>query len=225
MFFTKKNKKQVKCDNCGYKNNSSYSFCPRCGFSLIDLEKEQRDFGLLGRDDHSDLELNNFPDQGFGITDKLFNSMLNNIIKIFDKQIKNQFKEIDKELQGAEIRSFPNGIRIKISGPIEEKPVEQNEAKTSTKKVIDQNQLKKMSSLPRAKAKASVKRLGNKLVYELLTPGISSLEDVFVSRIESGYEIKVIGDKKIYVNSFPINLPLRRYAISKNKLLVEFLAN
>jgi len=84
--------------------------------------------------------------------------------------------------------------------------------------------LKKMGSLPRAKAKTSVKRFGNKVVYELSTPGVISAEDVFISKLESGYEIKAIGDKKVYVNSVPINLPLKKYSIVNNKLLFEFLA-
>ena len=37
-------------------------------------------------------------------------------------------------------------------------------------------------------------------------------EDIFISKLESGYEIKAIGSKKIYVNSVPINLPLKQYS-------------
>ncbi len=90
---------------------------------------------------------------------------------------------------------------------------------------IDWEQLKKMGSLPRTEAKTSVKRFGDKVVYELATPGVNSANDVFVSKLESGYEIKAIGNKKIYVNSVPINLPLRKYSILKNKLLVEFVSD
>ena len=81
-----------------------------------------------------------------------------------------------------------------------------------------------MSTLPREKAKTNVKRLGDKIIYELATPGVSSPEDIFISKLETGYEIKAIGSKKIYVNSIPINLQLKNYSISKSKLSVEFKA-
>ena len=79
-----------------------------------------------------------------------------------------------------------------------------------------------MSNLPRAPAKTSVRRLSDKVVYELSAPGIESVEDVFVSKLENGYEIKAIGGKKVYVNSLPVNLQLKGFSISENKLLVEF---
>ena len=51
---------------------------------------------------------------------------------------------------------------------------------------------------------------------------MTSTDDVFISKLESGYETKVIGGKKVFVNSLPINLPLLRYTIANNKLFLEF---
>jgi len=94
-----------------------------------------------------------------GITDKLINSMFNSLMKNFDKQFKNQFKDLDieKEMERAEIKSFPNGIRIKISGPFEDKP-KKTSKKVLEKKTIDDSQIEKMNSLPREKAKTNVKK-------------------------------------------------------------------
>jgi intein/homing endonuclease len=60
------------------------------------------------------------------------------------------------------------------------------------------------------------------VVYELAASGITSIQDIFVSKIETGYEIKAIGNEKVYVNNIPINLPLSKYSIVKDKLLFEF---
>ena len=79
-----------------------------------------------------------------------------------------------------------------------------------------------MSTLPRTQAKTNIRRLSNKVIYELATPGLQSVQDVFVSKTESGYEIKALGDKKIYVNNLPIDLPMRGFSVEDNKLLVEF---
>jgi hypothetical protein len=218
MFFDKKNRKAKKCESCGSKTEERYSFCPYCGNSFIDLLKEKKDFGLIGRSD-SEMEQDPFTMQGLGITDKLIGSLMNSVMKNLDKQFKDQFKEIDRDFDGAEIKSLPNGIRIKVAGPVAQRPKPNIR---SRRQEITEDQIKKMSSLPRSKAKTNVKRLGNKVVYELLTPGVESPHDVFVSKLESGYEVKAIGNKKIYVNSIPITLPIIKYSILNNKLLVEF---
>jgi len=210
-------KKQKKCDGCGSSSEEKFSFCPYCGGSFID-ERDEEDFGLLGRTDFSEFQ-NPYAPQSFGLTDKIVSSMFNSLMKNMDKQFKHQFKEMDKDLSKAEIKSFPNGIRIKISSPPPQRPVQKIKERE-----IDENQIKKISTLPKEKAKTNVKRIGDKVVYELTTPGVTSPQDIFISKLESGYEIKAIGNKKVYVNSVPINLPLKRYSILKNKLQIEFLA-
>ena len=89
---------------------------------------------------------------------------------------------------------------------------------------VSEKQFEKMNSLPRVKAETKVKRINDKIVYELETPGIESPNDVFVSKLESGYEIKAIGDKKVYVNTLPINLPLKAMSLNKEKLFIEFVS-
>jgi len=215
MFF---NKNKKKCESCGHKSDHNTNYCPSCGNSFISPQKEERDFGLLGRNDSINSNFQEPTDQGFGIADKLISSVFNSLVKNLDKQFQNQFKDIEKNFQNAEIRSFPNGIRIKMIPLTQLK----QKKKAQTKKPITEEQIEKISSLPKAEAKTSVKRLGDKVVYELLTPGVESVEDIFISRLESGYEVKALGNKKVYVNSIPINLPISRYAIQKNKLLVEF---
>jgi hypothetical protein len=222
MFFGKKDKQTRKCENCGSKTDGDFSFCPHCGNSFADSMREREDFGLLGRSDMIEGE-DEMPMQGFGIMDKLVNSMLNSMMKNLDKQFKSQFKEF-ADMENAEVRTFPNGIKIKISGPFDAANLKKKQVVKTEKRQIDESQIRRMGSLPRIKAKASVKRLGDRVVYELATPGVTSPQDVFVSKLENGYEIKAIGDKKVYVNSVPINLPLRKYSILKNKLLMEFVA-
>ncbi len=86
----------------------------------------------------------------------------------------------------------------------------------------DPEKLKKMSLMPREKAKTNIKRLSDKIVYELATPGVASLQDIFISKLESGYEVKAVGENKVYVNSIPLNLPIKSYSIIDNKISLEF---
>jgi len=223
MIFNKKKNQTQKCEGCGNQVQQSFRFCPRCGNNLSNTAKDKGDYGLLGRDDFSESE---FPmPSNMGITDKMVNSIFKSMMKSLDKQLKNQFTDPNEDIQAPEIKSFPNGISIKISGPLQGQNQPKRIVKKVEKQTIDEEQIKKISSLPKGKAKTSVKRLGDRIVYELSIPGISSPKDIFVSKLESGYEIKAIGAKKVYVNSVPINLPLSKYTISKNKLAVEFKAH
>tara|TARA_Y100000310_G_scaffold344303_1_gene456301 strand:- start:1442 stop:2092 length:651 start_codon:yes stop_codon:yes gene_type:complete len=208
--------KKPKCPECKSKVQDSYSFCPYCGSDLIDREKEMKDFGMLGK---NDVDTNQNMPANFGFTDKLIGSLVNSLAKNLDKQLKNIDKDVERDLSNTEIRSLPNGIKIRIGYPTQEK-----EQKKVSKQTVSSSQIERMSTLPRAEAKSSVKRLSDKVVYELSTPGVESPNDIFVSKLESGYEVKAIGSKKIYVNSLPINLPLKRLSLAKNKLLVEFKA-
>lgn len=222
MIFNKKNKNETKCEICRHVSNGKQNYCANCGNSFLDSKSEKENFGMLGRNDFSGAELDNSTQpQGFGITDKLINSIFNSMMKSLDKQFQGQFKELDKNFDKTEIKSYPNGIRIKISGHTPNKQNTKVPKKIPTH-TIGSDQIKKMNSLPREKAKTNVKRIGDKIIYELATHGLESPQDVFVSKLESGYEIKAIGAKKVYVNSIPINLPMTRYSILKNKLLVEF---
>jgi len=214
MFFGKK-KPSTMCSQCNSKIEDSFSFCPYCGGSLLDPEQEIRDFGMLGRNDvPSQKSPNQFPLADLGITDKMLNSMISSLTKTLARQ----FNEAENS---PEIENLPNGIKIRIGGPIRK----ENPKKTaSAKKVITEKQIQKMSNLPRMEAKANIRRFSDKIVYEMTTPGLESVQDVFISKLESGYEIKAIGSKKVYINSPPINLPLRGYKIEKGHLFVEFLS-
>jgi hypothetical protein len=210
-------KNTIKCENCRKKISEEYSFCPHCGDSLIDEEQYQKDYGLLGKENNSDdhpHELTNF-----GITDKLIGSIMSSLMKNLDKQFKQLDKDPNTNFEKTEIKNFPNGIRIKIG---QSAPVKKKKQKDFFRREISEEQLSKISKMPRIKAETKVKRLNNRVIYELSAPGIQSPQDIFVSKLESGYEIKAIGNKKIYVNSLPVNLPLKGFSFNNNKLFVEF---
>lgn len=211
MFF---NKKSEKCSSCKSKVGKDYSFCPYCGSAMRTKEEEAKEFGMLGRTDLTEREMNNIPMpmEGMGLTDKIIGSLVNNLMKSLDKQ----FKELDK----SEVTSMPNGIKIRIGPPVVKsaKQVQQQ----PSQKIMTSEQIKKMTSFPRANAKTSIRRFSDKVVYEIKTPGIESNEDVFISKLENGYEIKALGNKKIYVNNIPIDLPIGKYIVQQDKVLVEF---
>jgi hypothetical protein len=205
-----------KCQRCEGKLKEEYSFCPYCSLDLRNPEADMSDFGMLGRND----SVSGAPLQGgggLGIGDSIFNSILNNVMKMMENQMKNLNNDkIDFGDSKPEITQLPNGIQIKMG---HKKHTHKDEPKT---RVISEEQRERMAKLPRGQAKAEVRRLSDKVVYELNTPGVENVNDIFVSKVESGYEVKALGKKKIYFNSLQIGLPLKKYSIKDSKLTMEF---
>lgn len=213
MFFGKKN---VKCENCNSKINGDYSYCPYCGDGLIDSEKMSKEFGMLGKNDAIDEEFirKNIASKNLTITDKMISAMVSGLMK----SIENQMKDVNK----TQIQNTPRGIKIQIGFPGETQEAKKTVKHDFSINKISDSQLQKMKSLPKTTAKTNVKRLGDKLVYELDIPGLASIKDVFVSKLESGYEIKAISEKKVYVNSLPVNMQIKSFSLAASKLSVEF---
>ncbi len=202
------------CPHCDKNVKESFDFCPKCGKSLRTPEQEMDDFGLLGKSD----EVAGAPGiggGGFSITDKFVNSIFNSLMKSLEKQMRQSGSD-------AEIQNFPSGVTIRVGMPGAKTAKESRERKQSRIQKITQEQINRMTGLPRVEAPSSMKRLGDKIVYELKAAGINSLDDVFVSKLAEGYEIKAIGLKKVYVNSLPVELPLQGYTLHDKGLTLEF---
>jgi hypothetical protein len=213
MFFKKKSKdNEDKCIGCGKHSNVKYSYCPYCGESKIDELEDAKDFGLLGKND----ELANLnPLANAGVMEQLIGTLMKTAMKTMVSEIKNPQ---NNEALRPEIQQTPNGIKISIGQPNKNSKKE----KKAPEQSVTDDQIERMSSLPRAQAKTSIKRFNDKVIYELSASGVSALEDIFVSKLESGYEIKAIGKSKVYVNSIPVNLPLIRYGITPTGIVMEF---
>ena len=204
-------KYKSKCSRCKSKTKDSWDFCPFCGLDLRNPEEESRDFGNIGKSDFIGGAPLAGGLGGLGISDKMINGIFNSLMKNLEKQMKN----VDPSVQ-----KLNNGIKISFGVPNNGAP-----KKRAVRKGITQEQIKRMEGLPRVEAKSSVRRFSNRVVYELGALGVDNPNDVFISKLENGYEVKAIGKKKVYVNSLPIELPLKEIKISKNSLNIEFGSN
>ena len=222
-----------KCKKCGKKSSKEFDFCPYCGNSTNDNSKNE-DWGMLGKNDFfNDAEIK-LP---FG-----FNVLLNSLMKNLDKEFRELDKEIGKEEKQKNQKSpmFKNqgGISISIStsgnsppkikvnsfGNVPEFQEEERELKKiaskSTPMLSDKN-IKKLSNLPREEPSSNIRRLSNKIVYEINLPGVKSIEDISIIKLENSIEIKAIGKEKAYFKLIPINYPIKNYKLSDEKLVLE----
>jgi hypothetical protein len=199
-----------KCPKCNDKINSKFNFCPNCGNKMI----SNKDWGMIGR---NDVQEQSEPPMmgGFG------GGMLNKMIGSAMKMIEREMKEIDKSQDRNPRSNFKlmvNGKEVKFNPPQEKPKEEKREVRTND---LNSEQLGKFSKLPRKEPETTLKRLGDKIVYELNMPEVKSTKDVFITRLETSMEIRAIGKKNSYFKIIPINFPIINQEISNGKLILE----
>lgn len=215
--------KKKECKKCRSKLSDKYDFCPYCG-SRIESSMDN-EWGMLGKSDFiSPMEGIKLP---FG-----FQTIFNALMKDMNKQFNQSEKEIKDEISKNKIKR--DGISISIStfgdgppkisvnplGKMQEVEVEKDNSKAK-QSLFSKEKTKKFSSLPRKEPKTNIRRLSNKVIYELEMPGVTSLEDVSVVKLESSIEIKAIAEDKSYFKLIPINLPLKKYDLEEGRLILE----
>ncbi len=208
-------KKRV-CKKCGKKISEDYRFCPHCG--ATDENFDQGDWGMLGKDDL--VSKNNFQlPPGFNM---IFNSLMKNLGKQMNGML-------DEPKKSADEKEKKHGMSISIStsgnNPTKIKVNPIGQIKKQIKKMPEQfskENLKKFSELKKEEPKTSIKRLSDKVIYDIELPEVNGLKDISILRLESSIEIKAIGKKQAYFKSIPINFPIIDYLFSKEKLTLEF---
>lgn len=213
--------KKKKCEKCGKKIEEKYSFCPYCG----DQKSENDDdFGMLGKSDF--MPLANELKLPFGFN-AIFNSLMKNLTKEMEEQMKGnlaneQPKKVKKDGISISISTFGNGApRVKVT-PMGNQKIEQEKPNEKIKQNnFTKEKIKKFNELKREEPKTNIRRLSNKLVYEIEMPGVKSVEDISISQLENSIEIKAIGEKKAYGKIIPISLPIKNFDLSEGKLILE----
>lgn len=223
--------KKKRCRNCGKKISNNYDFCPYCGAQLRDFfEENSEDWGLLGKDD--------FNYEGIKLPmglNTLFNSLLKNLNKQMD-----EFEDAKKEKKtgmkkgGVGISIYTSGnkppkIRVTSFGNMPKFKEKEKQIKKSIKKIKNLPQIssKKFSGLSKKEPETDIRRLSNKIVYEIKMPEVKSIKDISITQLESSIEIKALatpkGRKKryVYYKIIPVNLPIRKYNLSNEKLVLE----
>lgn len=228
--------KKKKCGSCGESIGKNYNFCPYCRISIKEVS-EAEDWGMLGKNDMDFLEGIKMP-LGFNT---IFNSLLKNLNKQF-AQIDGEFLDQNsrksfKPVRNPENKIRKSGISIKISTS-QGRPPEikiqsfgnlknENQEKLAEENVqpllkkFTEKEAKRFLSLPRKEPSTEIRRLANKVIYEIKIPGVKSLEDVSISQLENSIEIKALTKMKAYSKIIPINLPIKKYNLSKGKLILE----
>jgi len=194
-----------KCPSCAKKSEKSFSFCPHCGFSFK-KQKEEDDFGMLGRDD----TIQNINQQvkipmGLNGLDKIMNSLIG---------------QLEKQLRENNGDGIPRGFKIQISAG---QPRMAPQKKTAEIKMpeITEEEIYRRRALPKQEADSKIRRLSDRVVYEIKVPGVNSKKDIIITRLEDSIEIKAYSKDKCYYKTLPIKMKLAGYYLEDDKLFLE----
>lgn len=231
-----------KCQNCEKSIDKKFDFCPYCGETIVNKEKREADYGLLGKDDYLEEGLFKSPMLGFG--DSMVKGMIRDVARMLDREMRGihemQKMPINKDMpknikHGFEL--YINGRRVNLQNNLAgiqigkipaNEFIKRSNAKTHKQDIpkISEDTLQKSAKLPRKEAKAHLTRTSDKVIYEIEAPGISSLENVLVNRLESSVEIRVYTKETVYIKTLSVKLPLIKYSINpeQGKLILEFKA-
>jgi len=223
MVFKKKN-----CRKCGSNVADKYEYCPYCGNSL-NKKRKKENFGMLGADDNFGVS-EDFNDIKFPAG---FNMLLNSLLKNLEKQFRNMEEDISSEEEDNK-KMRKGGIRINISTFGDSPKVKMNSLGKGNKRKqkrkrapsltnLSPDKFKKFAKVPKKEPETNVRRLSDKVVYEINMPGIKSLNDISIMNLESSVEIKAISNNKAYSKIISAGgLPLSDYKFYKGKLVLEF---
>jgi len=210
-------KKKI-CQNCGEKISSRHNFCPECGKSI--KIRNENEYGMLGKNDlNSSPE---FPNMFGGLGNGIMGKMLNNAMKMLEKELQKDMKNVNQP--NANFELFINGKRIspdKIK--VTKKP--QNQLATNTIAKVNapfsSENRTKFLKLKKEIPKTSIKRLSNRIIYELEVPYVKSINDISIIQLENSIEVKALSKKLAYEKIISIGLPIANYKLEEGKLILE----
>lgn len=202
-----------KCSGCATKIDRKFNYCPWCGQALKTV-KEQDDFGLLGREDSvSNMQFNNQGKQDlpFGL-----GKMINSMVKQLERELSN--------MEGQNPSKMPKGfsVRIQPGMRIEQQNIKQKKTNEIINQIpINEQEQQRRRSLPKRDAQSKVKRLSDKIIYEVEAPGIKNKDDIIITKLEDGFEVKMYTDKACYIKTIPLNVEVEHFFLKKDKVVIE----
>lgn len=202
------------CKNCKEKVKSSYSFCPNCGYKISQKTKNS---GLLGNNDLENSPLESKPGFVSGISDRMLDKMLGSALRLIQKEMSKSMQDINKMPQ-PKMRLMINGKEISPQNQNAQK--KENNTKFLPINFSKEN-LEKWKKLEKTEPESNLKRMNDKIQYEIKVPEVNSIKDISIIKLENSLEIKAVGEKKGYLKTIPIDLPLRKFSLLKGILTLE----
>jgi len=200
-----------KCSSCAKKIERKFNFCPYCGKSFKAVN-EQENYGFLGMDDESMPNVREELNLPFG---------MNKMVESLVKQLEKQMEGMDFEGVGGGV---PRGVKIRVSAgnPQVRQIVRTNEPRRNVEAFeITADERDRRMRLQKVEATSKVRRLADRIIYEIEAPGVRTKKDISITELASGLEVRVYSKDKCYVKVIPLKVEVIEYHVEKDKLFLE----
>ncbi|MCH7850548.1 MAG: hypothetical protein IH845_02795 [Nanoarchaeota archaeon] len=196
-----------KCNSCDKRVSSKFDFCPHCG-DPFNGSRNSEDFGMFGSEKvGNSVEDIKLP---FGME-----KMVNSLVKQLEKQM-GQMDFTDGNM--------PRGFKIHVSTggpPNHQQIVTQNPKANPVINELSAKESDRRNKLPRVEIDSRMRRLSDRIIYEMETPGVRSKGDVVLGELATGLEIRAYSSDKCYVKFIPLKVEVIGYYLKNETLFVE----
>ena len=198
-----------ECKSCAKKVERKFNYCPYCGASF-NVMKDKEDFGMLGRNDSKE-RIQEEVKLPFGM-DKIMSSLV---------------KQLEKQMSSANSANgqrMPKEISIRIGKGIPQmNQVIQKAPKTIAElPKISKEEAERRIRLPKIEVESKIRRLSDTIIYEIETPGVYKKDDIVLTELATGIEIRAYSHDKCYIKFIPLKVDVIEYYIKEEKVIVEF---
>lgn len=126
------------------------------------------------------------------------------------------------------VKSFGDDIgKIKMSGmpmmigmPAQARQIEKTRQSSIKEKKLTKEQESRIKKLQKTEPQTTVRRLSNRIIYEIELPGVNE-KDVIINKLQNSIEIKAFTKDRVFFKLIPIFLPILSHKLNKGKLILE----
>jgi len=184
----------------------------------------KKNYGMLGKNDLHENRASEGNNLMGGLGGGVLGKMIGGAMNMLETEIKKEMQKNNgsENIQGKNFDLYINGKRvspenIKISNKIQEK-----EKEIKLPENFSKNDFKKFSSLDKKSPETGVRRLSDRIIYEIKVPGLKSIKQVNMTKVNDVFELKLLTEKEAYFKNISINFPLLSYKVEENDLILEF---
>ncbi len=126
--------------------------------------------------------------------------------------------------------NFPGGhgfsIQIQMGGSPQDIMMErEDEAKTKSIKLpkskISDRRAQELAKLPRHEPETKIRRMTDKIVYEISLPGVKNEQDIMINKLQNSIEVKAFSKDKAYFKLIPLAFPIKSWKLKDERLVLE----
>jgi HSP20 family molecular chaperone IbpA len=127
--------------------------------------------------------------------------------------------------------NFPGGhgfsIQIQMGGSPQDIIIKDESNEDKTKKIrlpkskISDKRAQELARLPRHEPETKIRRMTDKLVYEISLPGVKNEQDIMINNLQNSIEVKAFSKDKAYFKLIPLAFPIKSWNLKDERLVLE----